>query len=102
MSTLKITKENFEKEVLNSDKPVLLDFWAAWCTPCKMVSPIVEEIAGEVTHAKVGKVNIDEQPELAAAFNIMSIPTLAVMKNGKVINSIVGAKPKSTILKMLA
>lgn len=102
MSTLKITKENFEKEVLNSDKPVLLDFWAAWCTPCKMVSPIVEEIAGEVTHAKVGKVNIDEQPELAAAFNIMSIPTLAVMKNGKVVNSIVGAKPKSTILKMLA
>lgn len=102
MSTLKITKENFEKEVLNSDKPVLLDFWAAWCTPCKMVSPIVEEIAGEVTHAKVGKVNIDEQPELAAAFNVMSIPTLAVMKNGKVVNSIVGARPKSAILKMLA
>lgn len=102
MSTLNITKENFEKEVLNSDKPVLLDFWAAWCTPCKMVSPIVEEIAGEVTHAKVGKVNIDEQPELAAAFNVMSIPTLAVMKNGKVVNSIVGARPKSAILKMLA
>lgn len=102
MSTLNITKENFEKEVLNSDKPVLLDFWAAWCTPCKMVSPIVEEIAGEITHAKVGKVNIDEQPELAAAFNVMSIPTLAVMKNGKVVNSIVGARPKSTILKMLA
>lgn len=102
MSTLKITKENFEKEVLNSDKPVLLDFWAAWCTPCKMVSPIVEEIAGEVTHAKVGKINIDEQPELAAAFNVMSIPTLAVMKNGKVVNSIVGARPKSAILKMLA
>jgi len=102
MSTLNITKENFEKEVLNSDKPVLLDFWAAWCTPCKMVSPIVEEIAEEVTHAKVGKVNIDEQPELAAAFNVMSIPTLAVMKNGKVVNSIVGARPKSAILKMLA
>nr|WP_312578963.1 thioredoxin [Sedimentibacter sp.] len=102
MSTLKITKENFETEVLNSDKPVLLDFWASWCTPCKMVSPIVEEIAGEVTHTKVGKVNIDEQPELAAAFNVMSIPTLAVMKNGKVINSIVGARPKSAILKMLA
>jgi len=102
MSTLNITKENFEKEVLNSDKPVLLDFWAAWCTPCKMVSPIVEEIAGEITHAKVGKVNIDEQPELAAAFNVMSIPTLAVMKNGKVVNSIVGARPKSAILKMLA
>lgn len=102
MSTLNITKENFEKEVLNSDKPVLLDFWATWCTPCKMVSPIIEEIAGEVTHAKVGKVNIDEQPELAAAFNVMSIPTLAVMKNGKVVNSIVGARPKSAILKMLA
>ncbi|MBP1926061.1 thioredoxin 1 [Sedimentibacter acidaminivorans] len=102
MSTLKITKENFEKEVINSDKPVLLDFWAAWCTPCKMVSPIVEEIASEVTDAKVGKVNIDEQPELAAAFNVMSIPTLAVMKNGKVVNSIVGARPKSAILKMLA
>ncbi len=102
MSTLKITKENFEQEVLNSDKPVLLDFWAAWCTPCKMVSPIVEEIAGEVTHTKVGKVNIDEQPELAAAFNVMSIPTLAVMKNGKVVNSIVGARPKSAILKILA
>jgi len=102
MSTLKITKENFEKEVINSDKPVLLDFWAAWCTPCKMVSPIVEEIASEITNAKVGKVNIDEQPELAAAFNVMSIPTLAVMKNGKVVNSIVGARPKSAILKMLA
>lgn len=102
MSTLKITKENFEKEVLNSDKPVLLDFWASWCTPCKMVSPIIEEIAGEVTNAKVGKINIDEQPELAQAFNVMSIPTLAVMKNGKVINSIVGARPKSAILKLLA
>jgi len=102
MSTLNITKENFEKEVLNSDKPVLLDFWAAWCTPCKMVSPIVEEIAEEATNTKVCKVNIDEQPELAAAFNVMSIPTLAVMKNGKVVNSIVGARPKSAILKMLA
>lgn len=102
MNTLKITKENFESEVLNSDKPVLLDFWAEWCTPCKMVAPIVEEIAREVSHTKVGKVNIDEQPELAAAFNVMSIPTLAVMKNGKVVNSIVGARPKSAILKMLA
>lgn len=102
MSTLKITKENFEKEVLNSDKPVLLDFWASWCTPCKMVSPIIEEIAGEVTNAKVGKINIDEQPELAQAFSVMSIPTLAVVKNGKVINSIVGARPKSAILKLLA
>ena len=102
MSTLKITRDNFEKEVLNSDKPVLLDFWAAWCTPCKMVSPIIEEIASEVKDAKVGKINIDEEPELAAAFNIMSIPTLAVMKNGKVIDSMVGVRPKSAIMKLLA
>ncbi len=102
MSTLKITRDNFEKEVLNSDKPVLLDFWAAWCTPCKMVSPIIEEIASEVKDAKVGKINIDEEPELAAAFNVMSIPTLAVMKNGKIIDSMVGARPKSTIMKLLA
>lgn len=102
MSTLKITKENFEKEVLNSDKPVLLDFWASWCTPCRMVSPIIEEIAGEVNNAKVGKINVDEQPELAAAFNVMSIPTLAVMKNGKVVNTMVGVRPKSAILQLLA
>ncbi len=102
MSTIKITKDNFEQEVLNSDKTVLLDFWASWCTPCKMVSPVVEEIASEVTHAKVGKINIDEQPELASAFGIMSIPTLAVMKNGKVVNSMVGVRPKASILKMLA
>lgn len=102
MSTIKITKDNFEQEVLNSDKPVLLDFWASWCTPCKMVSPVVDEIASEVTNAKVGKVNIDEQPELASAFGIMSIPTLAVMKNGKVVNSMVGVGPKASILKMLA
>lgn len=102
MSTLKITKENFEKEVLNSDKPVLLDFWASWCTPCRMVSPIIEEIAGEVNNAKVGKINVDEQPELAAAFNIMSIPTLAVMKNGKIVNTMVGVRPKSAILQLIA
>lgn len=102
MSTIKITRDNFEQEVLKSDKPVLLDFWATWCTPCKMVSPVIEEIAREVTDAKVGKINIDEQPELASAFGIMSIPTLAVMKNGKVVSSIVGVRPKSSILKMLA
>ena len=102
MSTIKITSENFEKEVLKSDKPVLLDFWAAWCTPCKMVSPVIDEIAGEVTTAKVGKINIDEQPELAAAFGVMSIPTLAVIKNGKIVNSMVGVRPKASILKMLA
>ena len=102
MNTIKITADNFEQEVLKSNKPVLLDFWAAWCGPCKMISPIVDEIAGEVTEAKVGKINIDEQPELAEIFGIMSIPTLAVIKNGKVINKMVGVRPKASILKMLA
>ena len=101
MSVLTITKENFENEVLNSDKPVLLDFWAAWCGPCRMVSPIVDEIAGEVTHAKVGKVNVDEQPELASKFRVMSIPTLAVMNEGKVVNTAIGARSKNDILTML-
>lgn len=102
MNTIKITSDNFEQEVLNSNKPVLLDFWASWCGPCRMISPIVDEIAGEITDAKVGKINIDEQPELASAFDIMSIPTLAVIKNGKVVNKMVGVKPKASILKMLA
>lgn len=101
MSVLTITKENFETEVMKSDKPVLLDFWASWCGPCRMVSPVVDEIAGEVTNSKVGKINVDEQPELAAAFDVMSIPTLAVVKNGKVIQTSVGAIPKAAILNML-
>ncbi|MEG0692411.1 MAG: thioredoxin [Oscillospiraceae bacterium] len=101
MSTLTITKENFETEVTNSDKPVLLDFWASWCGPCKMVSPIIDEVAGEVTYAKVGKINVDEQPELAASFNVMSIPTLIVMKNGKISKSSVGSKSKAAILQMI-
>ena len=101
MSAIKITKENFETEVLKSDKPVLLDFWASWCGPCKMVSPIIDEIAGEVTHAKVGKINVDEQPELASKFRVMSIPTLAVIKDGKLVNSTVGARQKSDILSLL-
>ena len=101
MSALTITKENFESVVLNSDQPVLLDFWASWCGPCKMVSPVIDEIAGEVTHAKVGKINVDEQPELASKFMVKSIPTLAVMKGGKIINSMVGAKHKNDILSML-
>lgn len=101
MSVLTITKDNFEKEVINSDKPVLLDFWAAWCGPCRMVSPVVDEIANETTSAKVGKINVDEQPELAQAFNVMSIPTLAVVKGGKVIKTVVGARPKADIVKML-
>ena len=101
MSILTITKENFETEVMKSDKPVLLDFWAAWCGPCRMVSPVVDEIAEEVTNSKVGKINVDEQPELAATFKVMSIPTLAVVKDGKVIQTSVGAKPKAAILAML-
>lgn len=101
MSVLKITKENFESEVLKSDKPVLLDFWAQWCGPCRMLSPTVEEVAGETPNVKVGKVNIDEQPELAQAFGVMSIPTLVVMKNGKMVNRTVGVRPKSAIVSML-
>ncbi len=102
MSTVKITKSNFEQEVVKSDKPVLLDFWASWCMPCKMISPVVDEIANEVQNVKVGKVNIDEQPELATAFNVMSIPTLAVMKDGKIVKTMVGVRPKASIMKMLA
>ncbi len=101
MSTLTITKENFEKEVIQSEKPVLLDFWAAWCGPCRMVSPIVDEVANENNTVKVGKINVDEQPELAQAFRVMSIPTLAVVKDGKVVNTTVGARPKADILRMI-
>ena len=101
MSVITITKENFEQEVLHSDKPVLLDFWASWCGPCRMVSPIVDEIADETSSIKVGKVNVDEQPELAARFQVMSIPTLMVFKNGTVTNQSVGAKPKAAILALL-
>ena len=101
MAVITITKENFEQEVLHSDKPVLLDFWASWCGPCRMVSPIVDEIAEETSSIKVGKVNVDEQPELAAQFQVMSIPTLMVFKNGTVTNQSVGAKPKAAILALL-
>ena len=101
MAAITITKENFEKEVMNSDKPVLIDFWASWCGPCRMVSPIVEELADELTAQKVGKINIEEQPELAEAFSVMSIPTLLVIKNGKVVSKATGARPKQAILDML-
>ena len=101
MSLITITKENFENEVMKSDKPVLIDFWASWCGPCRMVLPIVDEIAEEVTDKKVGKINVDEQPELAKAFSIVSIPTLIVVKDGKVVNTSVGVKPKDAILNML-
>lgn len=101
MSAVNINKNNFQEEVMNSDKPVLLDFWASWCGPCRMVAPIVEEISRERPDIKVGKVNVDEQPELASQFRVMSIPTLMVIKNGKVINQAIGARPKSEILGML-
>ena len=101
MSAININKANFQDEVMNSEKPVLLDFWASWCGPCRMVAPIVDEIAAERSDLKVGKVNVDEQPELARQFGVMSIPTLVVMKNGKVANQAVGVRPKSQILAML-
>ena len=101
MSVININKNNFQEVVMHSDKPVLLDFWASWCGPCRMVSPIVDEIAAERSDIKVGKINVDEQPELAAQFGVMSIPTLVVMKNGKVVNQAVGTRPKAQILAML-
>lgn len=101
MYAIDINKNNFQSEVLNSDRKVLLDFWAPWCGPCRMVVPIVEEIAKERQDIKVGKINVDEQPELAAQFGIMSIPTLVVIKNGKVVNQAMGARAKSAILAML-
>lgn len=101
MSTITITRQNFEQEVLRADRPVLLDFWASWCAPCRMVGPILEEIAAERPDVKVGKINVDEQPELAAQFQVMSIPTLLVIKNGKIVNQSVGARPKNQILELL-
>ncbi|MEA5040891.1 MAG: thioredoxin [Clostridiaceae bacterium] len=101
MSVMTITKDNFQQEVMESEKPVLLDFWASWCGPCRMVSPLIDEIAEETQTVKVGKINVDEQPELASAFNVMSIPTLVVIKNGKVVNQMMGARPKQQIISML-
>ena len=101
MAALKITKQNFQEEVMKSDKKVLIDFWAAWCGPCRMVSPVVDEIAAERPDIKVCKVNVDEEQELAASFQVMSIPALVVMENGKIVNQAVGARPKAQILAML-
>lgn len=101
MSVITLTKDNFTTEVLQSEKPVLIDFWANWCGPCRMLAPIVDEIAEETTAAKVCKVNIDEEPELARQFHVMSIPTLVLIKDGQLVNTSVGVKPKAAILKML-
>ena len=98
---LNITKANFEQEVLKSDRPVLLDFWASWCGPCRMVAPTLDEIAAERQDIKVGKINVDEEPELTAQFRVMSIPTLVVMENGEVKNKAVGVRPKEEILELL-
>ena len=101
MSATALNKNNFDEFVLNSDKPVLLDFWASWCGPCRMLSPIVDEVAEERSDVKVGKVNVDEQPDLAAQFGVMSIPTLLVFQNGRLVNQAVGARPKSGVLALL-
>jgi len=101
MSAIHINKDNFQQEVLHSDKPVLVDFWASWCGPCQMVLPIMDEIADERSDIKVCKINVDEQKELARQFRVMSIPTLAVFKNGELVNRSTGAKPKEQILQMI-
>ena len=101
MAAIEITKENYEAEVLQSDKPVMLDFWASWCGPCQMVSPVIEQIGEENDSIRVGKVNVDEQGELTMQFRVVSIPTLVVMKGGEEVNRIVGAASKSEILAML-
>ena len=98
MAVVTITLENFEAEVIQSDKPVLVDFWAPWCGPCRMLSPVVDEIAEERSDIKVGKVNVDEQEDLAVRFGIMSIPTLIVFKNGEVVKKTMGVQPKAAIL----
>ncbi len=101
MAVVNITNANFNQEVLESDQKVLVDFWAPWCGPCRMVSPIVDEIAQESSAVKVAKINIDEQPQLASQYGVMSIPTLMVFENGDVVDKAVGARNKSFILQML-
>lgn len=101
MSVMQITRQNFHEEVMQSEKPVLIDFYADWCGPCRMVTPIIEEIARERSDVKVGKINIDGQPELAAQFGVMSIPTLMVVRKGRVVQKVTGARPKTQILLLL-
>ena len=100
MSIIHINKDNFHQEVLNSEKPVLLDFWAPWCGPCRLMSPSLDQLAEEREDIKVAKVNVDEEPELAGEFRVYSIPTLAVLKDGQMVNQMVGARPKNQILSM--
>ncbi len=101
MAVMTVTKDNFQKEVLESEKTVLLDFWASWCGPCRMVSPIVDEISEERPDIAVGKINVDEQPELAGKFGVASIPTLVVLREGRIVRQSVGAMPKARILALL-
>lgn len=101
MAIISITKENFNEEVMNSDKPVLIDFWASWCGPCQMLSPIIDAVADEVDDVKIGKINVDEQPELASHFGVMSIPTLVVMEQGKKVNQSVGYIGKDEVLALI-
>ena len=101
MAAIELTTENFAQEVLQADKPVLVDFWASWCGPCKMLSPVIDEIAGERDDIKVGKVNVDEQPELAQKYGVMSIPTVLVIKGGEEVNKSVGAVPKKALLDLI-
>ena len=101
MSVVTVTQDNFENEVMKSAVPVLIDFWAGWCGPCKMLSPVIDEISDEVTDKKICKVNVDEQPELARKFGVMSIPTLVVMNKGEIVKKSLGVQPKSSVLSML-
>ena len=101
MSAILVNKNNFQEEVLNSDKPVLVDFWAPWCGPCRMVGPIVEEIAAERSDIAVGKINVDEEMELAVKFGVVSIPMLVVMEKGEIVNKSIGYAPKAELLKLL-
>lgn len=100
MAVTVVTKDNFSNEVLHSEKPLLVDFWATWCGPCRMMAPVVEAIAAEHPELKVGKVDVDENPELAQQFNVMSIPTLAAFKDGKLLGTVVGYRPKESVLEL--